>query len=318
MNDTFVVLDFETANPKRVSACSVGGCVIKRGEIIDTFSTFIRPPCDFGNFAPMNVRIHGITPDRVVDAPTFEDLFPKFKARVDGNVVVSYSKFDLSVINSLLEYYGHTSRFKHVDVCALAKDCISGLPNYKLPTVAKHLRLGEFNHHDAAEDALMCAKVFLALKHSEVDSVESCRCKLREEPFAEAFSGFALAIAEDGVVDYKEAVELMCFLEILPKLDVVVRLHQTVVDFLSDGVITEDESNILIELLNIATHQFAGKEHAFCRMCGGPLLAEMKCACPWCLARESQDCELHDDAASHLDEIAESLSDSQKTQKMEG
>ena len=233
MNDTFVVLDFETANPKRVSACSVGGCVIKRGEIVDSFSTFIRPPCDFGNFAPMNVRIHGITPDKVADAPTFEDLFPKFKARVDGNVVVSYSKFDLSVINSLLEYYGHTSRFKHVDVCALAKNCISGLPNYKLPTVAKHLGLGEFNHHDA------------------------------------------------------------------------------------DGVITADESNILIELLNIATHQFSGKEHAFCRMCGGPLLAEMKCACPWCLARESQDCELHDDDASHLDEIAESLSDCQKTQKQE-
>ena len=318
MDDSFVVIDFETANPKRVSACSVGGCVIKQGEIVDSFSSFIRPPQDYGGFAPMNVRIHGITPDKVADAPTFEDLFPRFKARVDGNIVVSYSKFDLSVINSLLEYYGHTSRFRHIDVCALAKDCISGLPNYKLPTVAKHLGLGKFTHHDAAEDALMCAKVFLALKHQAVDSDKPCQSRPHVEPFAEAFNGFATAIVEDGVVDYKEAVELMCFLEILPKVDVVVRLHQTVVDFLSDGVITEDESNILIELLNIASHQFAGRSYALCRACGGPLLAEVKGACPWCLARESQDCELHDDAASHLDEIAESLSDGQKIQKQEG
>lgn len=37
----YVVLDFETANPKRVSACSVGGCVIADGAIVDKFSIFL-------------------------------------------------------------------------------------------------------------------------------------------------------------------------------------------------------------------------------------------------------------------------------------
>ena len=303
----YVAIDFETANPKRVSACSAGGCVVEDGKIVDTFSTLIKPPAEFGEFSPFNVRIHGITSEKVADAPTFADLFPRFQARVDGHVVISYSKFDLSVINSLLDYYGCTSKFKHVDVCALAKECVPGLPNYKLPTVAQHLGLGGFNHHDAIEDAIMCAKVFLALKSSTATPCVTPSCRQQKESFSDAFSGFASVIVEDGIIDYKEAVELMHFLEVLPQLDIVVRLHQTVSDFLADGVISNDESNLLIAQLGIAAQQFSGRSYELCKTCGGPLPADMRGSCPWCLARESCDSDMSDEANSHLDAISQTL-----------
>lgn len=303
----YVALDFETANPKRVSACSAGGCVVEDGKIVDTFSTLIKPPGEFGEFSPFNVRIHGITSEKVADAPTFADLFPRFQARVDGHVVISYSKFDLSVINSLLDYYGCTSKFKHVDVCALAKERVPGLPNYKLPTVAKHLGLGGFNHHDAIEDAIMCAKVFLALQPSNTTPFFEHSGKQQRESFSDAFSGFASVIVEDGIIDYKEAVELMRFLEVLPQLDIVVRLHQTVSDFLADGVISSDESDLLIAQLGIAARQFSGISYELCKTCGGPLPEDMRGSCPWCLARESSDSDLCEEANSHLDAISEAL-----------
>ena len=302
-----VVVDFETANPKRVSACSVGGCVIEEDVISESFSTFIKPPDEFGEFTPFNVRVHGITPDKVVNAPTFEDLFPRFLTRVDGNVVVSYSKFDLSVINSLLGYYGHSAKFKHIDACALAKERLPGLKNYKLPTVAKHLGFGDFKHHDAAEDAMMCAKVFLALKQSGGNTTHRELVHTRKESFADAFGSFVASIVEDGVIDYKEAVELVHFLEVLPPLDVVKRLHQTVTAFLDDGEISDEESDILILQLSMAVEQFSGKPYSTCPVCGGPLLKELKSPCPWCLAQDCTADRLDDDAETHLDSIAESM-----------
>ena len=242
----YVVLDFETANPKRVSACSVGGCVISDDAIVDQFSTLIKPPPDVGDFAPMNVRIHGITPEMVAGAPTFGELLPRFTARVQGRTVLAYSKFDRSVIDNLLDYYGSYCEYRYVDVCELAKAKIAGLKNYKLPTVAKHLGIEPFKHHDAVEDALACARIFLALSGSQADSPQA-----EERTAAEAFSDFIDSILEDGVVDYKEAVELRGFLEVLPQCQVVGELLTAVDEFLDDGVIDGSESQWLVESLRL-------------------------------------------------------------------
>lgn len=238
----YVVLDFETANPQRVSACSVGGCVISGGEIVDRFATLIKPPTDY--FAPINVRIHHITPDMVADAPTFADLFPKFLSRVSGRTVLAYSKFDRSVINSLLAHIGKCCNYDYVDVCALAKEMLPDLRNHKLPTVAKALDLGDFKHHDAAADAEMCARVFLALSSSQ-------STQRKPQTVAGAFSDFIDSILEDGIVDYKEANELRSFLEVLPQHQVIGELLSAVDEFLADGVIDEQESQWLLESLRM-------------------------------------------------------------------
>ena len=257
----YVVVDFETANPKRVSACSVGGCVIADGAIVDRFATFIKPPPDAANFAPINVKIHGITPDMVADAPTFEDLLPKFMARVDGRAVLSYSKFDRSVIDNLLDYYGASCPYEHIDVCELAKAKISGLKNYKLPTVVKYLGLDDFKHHDAAEDALACARVFLALcdkgKAPQPTKKIVNTKGMTQGEVSEIFNGFVDCISEDGVIDYKEATELFYFLAIMPQTKMVGLLRESLFDVLDDEQVDQYESERLIAQLRYA------KEHLF-------------------------------------------------------
>lgn len=253
----YVVLDFETANPKRVSACSVGGCVIADGAIVDKFATLIKPPPEAANFAPINVRIHGITPDRVADAPTFGELLPKFLTRVAGRTVLSYSTFDRSVIDNLLEYYGGCFQYQHVDVCGLAKAKIPGLKNYKLPTVVKHLGLDSFRHHDAIEDALACARVFLALSE-QGESVPPPTRKITttdgmtEGAVSEVFNGFVDSITEDGVIDYKEATELFYFLAIMPQTKTVGIIREHLFDVLEDDKVDQYESARLIAQLEYA------------------------------------------------------------------
>ncbi len=239
--NSIIAIDFETANPKRVSACAVGGCVIRDGEIKETFSTLLMPPTDY--FAPINVGIHGITPDMVKDAPTFADVFPKYRNRIENRTIIAYSKFDLSVIKNLLQYYGFECDFNYVDVCELAKERLPGLKNYKLPTVAKHLGFEEFNHHHAFEDAMMCARVYIAL--SGVEGVYENGVPSEAEPFVR----FVSSIASDGVIDYKEAYEFSCFLEILPVTKELKVVKDMLDGVLEDGIVTSNESEKLIALL---------------------------------------------------------------------
>ena len=241
--NSIIAVDFETANPKRVSACAVGGCVIKDDQIVETFSTLLAPPIK--EFSPINVRIHGITPEMVQSAPTFLDVFSKYRDHIEKRTIISYSKFDLSVINNLLDYYDIDCSFTYVDVCEIAKQKILGLKNYKLTTVCQYLGFEKFNHHHAAEDAFMCARVYLALKGKELQKRSTNSPDFSCEPFVR----FVSSITADGLIDYKEAYEFYCFLEMLPQTSVVKSIMSKVSSVLEDGIVSNEESGIIISML---------------------------------------------------------------------
>ena len=54
----FVAIDFETANEKRASACSLGITVVKNNKITEEKYWLIKP-CPF-RFESRNIMIHGI------------------------------------------------------------------------------------------------------------------------------------------------------------------------------------------------------------------------------------------------------------------
>ncbi len=64
---SFAAMDFETADFKQDSACSVGVVVVRGGQVAERFHSLIRPPRK--RFVPMFVELHGITWDMVRSAP---------------------------------------------------------------------------------------------------------------------------------------------------------------------------------------------------------------------------------------------------------
>ena len=66
----FIAIDFETANEKRASACSLGMTIVKNGQVVDELYYLIKPK--ELRFSPMNTWIHGLRANDVKNAKEFE------------------------------------------------------------------------------------------------------------------------------------------------------------------------------------------------------------------------------------------------------
>ena len=55
----FAAIDFETANGRRTSVCSVGVVVVRGGEVVDTLYSLIRPRPNF--YSRFTTAIHGLS-----------------------------------------------------------------------------------------------------------------------------------------------------------------------------------------------------------------------------------------------------------------
>lgn len=154
----FVAIDFETANEKRSSPCSVGVVVVRGGKATESFYTLIRPrECRFSAY---NTSIHGITAEDVKDKPEFPEVWQGLRRMLDAGVVLAHNaSFDMSVLRcTLAEYEMEFPDLTYSCTRIIAKAAWPGLVSYRLTMVARSLGI-EFEHHHALCDAQACAEI---------------------------------------------------------------------------------------------------------------------------------------------------------------
>ncbi len=156
------VIDFETANYSRASACALGVAVIEDGAVTVRAETLIRPPASCGWFREDFIRIHGITPDDVLDAPTFDAAFASFRPHLEGAVLAAHNApFDMGVLGALLGFYRIPFACESLCTLRLARTAWPGLRSHNLAAVAAHLGI-PLDHHHASSDAYAAARIVLA------------------------------------------------------------------------------------------------------------------------------------------------------------
>lgn len=205
----FIAIDFETANSKRVSACALGYVAVSNSRVIEVGGYLIKP---IGGHAPFQSKIHGIKEEHTASELFFGELFPEIK-EIFAYPLVGHSLFDKQVLLALSNHFDLNLKFKYVDACATAKEVLPDLKNHKLKTLVKHFGLPSFRHHDAEEDALACAKIFLKLQDKDLSE----GFEPRENDQSE-FTSLINEILADDEVDYKEAYELLYWLEDHPQI----------------------------------------------------------------------------------------------------
>lgn len=160
---TFICFDIETTGLSAVrdKITEIGAVKVENGVITDTFSTFANPEMPI----PQKItQLTGITDDMVKDAPSQSEAVSAFLEFAGDNVLVAHNApFDTSFIAKACEDMGREYNYTSIDTVAISRAILTDIKNCKLDTVAKFLRLGDFNHHRATDDAEMLARIFINL-----------------------------------------------------------------------------------------------------------------------------------------------------------
>lgn len=160
---TFICFDIETTglSAARDKITEIGAVKVENGIITDRFSTFANPEMPI----PQKItQLTGITDEMVKDAPSQSEAVSAFLEFAGDNVLVAHNApFDTSFIAKACEDMGREYNYTSIDTVAISRAILTDIKNCKLDTVAKFLRLGEFNHHRATDDAEMLAKIFISL-----------------------------------------------------------------------------------------------------------------------------------------------------------
>lgn len=166
-DNTFVVFDLETTGLNSSPSAGgmdriieIGAYKITGGEINESFSTFVNPR---KKLSEEIIKLTGITPDMVENAPTYEQVMPDFFKFCQGAYLVGHNiaGFDFKFVDYYCSQLGYHLERKLFDTIPLSQELLF-LSNYKLNTVADHFGI-TFNHHRAVDDALVTAKIFIEL-----------------------------------------------------------------------------------------------------------------------------------------------------------
>lgn len=194
---SYVVLDVETSglNARRDSLLAVGLVEIADGRIhLDRrWYTLIRPPEGLLVGAE-SIRVHGLTRAELAEAPTFAIVLPELLQRLVGRVlVVHVAQIDVGFLNQALKQFcGARLHGPILDTARLAMTLhqhaqLLGEVSPDLPAPAIQLRglvtrfnLPIYGQHDALNDALTTAQLFLAqATHLNQQGVQTLKGLLR-------------------------------------------------------------------------------------------------------------------------------------------
>ncbi len=158
----FTAIDFENSSKGATSVCSLGWCVVEDGLITERHEILIKPdPFDFNEY---NTKINGITPEMVLDKPTFDKYWDMLRPYIENKMIIAHNaSFDVHVLCETLKHFNiPIPEFSYLCTVILSQKAYPDLPSHKLNNLAEALGI-DFKHHHASDDAYACAKAFLRI-----------------------------------------------------------------------------------------------------------------------------------------------------------
>lgn len=172
-NDEVVVFDCETSglNPKKDELISIGAVKIKGDKILSNEAIHIYVQ-QKKQISHESITIHQIRHCDLEDAVPIEEAIETFLHFIGNRTLAGYFlEFDVAMINKYIKpMYGITLPNRQEEVSAIYYDKkIAKVPqghiDLKFDTILKDLDLPTLQAHDALNDAVMTAMIYLKLKH---------------------------------------------------------------------------------------------------------------------------------------------------------
>jgi len=173
----YVVFDTETTglNPKRDEILSIGAVKIKDNRILasQTFEVFMKNSQSINS---KSIQIHGIRPCDVENSISAQQGIIEFLNFIGSRVLIGYYlEFDVKMVNRYIKpMLGITLPNKIIEVSEIYFDKkIAFIPqgniDLRFDTILKNCAIPDMGVHNAVNDAIMTAMIFLKLTMEKVD-----------------------------------------------------------------------------------------------------------------------------------------------------
>jgi len=170
-SDEYVVFDTETTglNPKNDEILSIGAVKIKENKILtsQTFEVFVKNSKEINT---KSIEIHGIRPCDLQNATDIEDGIKEFLHFIGSRPLIGYYlEFDVAMVNKYIKpMLGITLPNKMIEVSEIYFDkTIALIPqgniDLRFDTILKNYAIPNMGIHNAVNDAIMTAMIYLKL-----------------------------------------------------------------------------------------------------------------------------------------------------------
>lgn len=158
----FAAIDFETANVRRSSICSIGIVIVRGGIIVDKFYSLVKPSPNY--YTHWTTDVHGLTRRDTDNQPSFPEVWSQIKDKIAGLPLVAHNRpFDESCLKAVFEEYGmEYPNYEFHCTLAASRRCLD-IPSHQLHLSAAACGYNMENHHNALADAEACAWIAMKL-----------------------------------------------------------------------------------------------------------------------------------------------------------
>ena len=173
----YVVFDTETTglNPKEDEILSIGAVKIKDNKILtsQTFEVYLK---NLKEINSKSIEIHGIRACDLHNATDSEDAIKEFLKFIGSRPLIGYYlEFDVAMVNKYIKpMLGITLPNKMIEVSEIYFDKkITLIPqgniDLRFDTILKNYDIPNMGVHNAVNDAIMTAMIYLKLTKEEIN-----------------------------------------------------------------------------------------------------------------------------------------------------
>ncbi|MQA94951.1 MAG: 3'-5' exonuclease [Streptosporangiales bacterium] len=168
----YAAVDVEGNGQQPPDLVEVAVVPIDNGHIGEPRAWLLRPARPV---TPIARRIHGLSTEQLADAPTIAEVADEIRTATAGRTIVAHAAHvDVTALKRHLPGW-HAARVE--DTLRLARQTLPQRPSYSLDALIAELGLDhhiplDLRRHRAAYDALITARLFIALTNTDMRQVQ--------------------------------------------------------------------------------------------------------------------------------------------------
>ena len=171
-NNEYIVLDTETTglDPKKDEILSIGAVKIKNNKILtsESFEIFIKPT---RTISKESIKIHHLREIDLQNGVSHKEAIEQLLYFIGNKKIIGYYiSFDIRILNRYIkEFIGTTLTNESIELSSMyykryKKTSAYDFVDLKFDIILKKLNIPQLGQHDALNDAIMSAMIFLKLK----------------------------------------------------------------------------------------------------------------------------------------------------------